>query len=187
MKDSIVNPAQSLVTQAIESNGDTTHVIVGADVGRSFGVSVLRVHDPLAAANPRLIDVQQRPAVEALHYIAQLVESWKSSGYHVIIAAERFVNLGGSHRTDMSETPQYLGALTRIASELDVPMVKQNTSDAKRAARNDTLRQFNLYTTARQLRQPDANDANDATRHAFWYFMTQYPHRYDEARRAIGI
>jgi hypothetical protein len=135
--------------------------VVGVDPGRSTGVSIMHNHE--------LCDRWQEAWQDAVQRLRSFITDKRATEPEavIIIAVERFISTG--HHGPRSHQPtalQAVGAVEGIAFDLDVELVWQSPADAKKLMSNARLRAWGLLATGRDVNQRDANDANDATRHA---------------------
>jgi hypothetical protein len=98
------------------------------------------------------------------------------AGAQVVIACERYTQgPRGPVISQHSKTVQGVIAVTRgIATGFGCTFVEQAPAAAKKIAPNSVLRSMGLLATAKQVGQRDANDVNDAARHAVLLLATRF-------------
>lgn len=143
------------------SSSTAEHFVVGVDGGLSTGVAVVR--------DLSLFGVYQGPWDEALAWfedaLGRLVDLRPT--VDVVVAAERYARVGrGGARSAQPHAERVYGAVAARCALLDVRFVPQSPHEAKLIAPNGLLRAAGLYVTPKRVGRPDANDANDAVRHA---------------------
>jgi len=140
--------------------------VVGVDPGPSTGIFVLR--------NGARFAVYQGPHEGAISSLASLLATFKLAGAHVHLACERYVSSSEPGRTHQAVPQQVVGQVMALAVRFNFAIEIQTPADAKRAAPNALLRRLGFYVTRGDVDRPDANDANDAARHAVLLLMTCY-------------
>ena len=139
---------------------------IGLDPGESTGIYALRVTD-----SPVILGIQARvqtfPA-NALLELERLVRQAALWEERVLIAGERFTTTDRTGKRSAQPTPQrVLGAAEQLTYQYtNVEFTLQTPADAKKFASNRTLRDLGFYTLPGVVNRPDANDVNDAARHA---------------------
>lgn len=159
-----------------------TH-IVGIDPGNSTGVVVLYV-PPTSHELPPVIStlVLQGDPSDVLGTLADrlqaLVDTDKALHsakglpdvrfVEIAFMVERYVNHGGGgKRTQQSTAQHVIGQIKLLAEQLgNSQVIEQAPGDVKAFAPNAHLRALGLHTRPTEVNQRDANDANDAMRHA---------------------
>lgn len=140
--------------------------VVGVDPGLSTGLSVLAI-DPQAQrpVYPHLL--YQGGSEEALRLLRGVLASAVASNDLALVAAERYTVTERTGRRSSQPLPlQIIGQVTLLARDYGAKFILQSPSDAKRMISNALLRRVELYTWPSTVGRPDANDVNDATRHA---------------------
>lgn len=133
----------------------------GVDPGASFGVAAVHAGE--------LWYVDQGEPTACFERLDDVVRRLVELEADVVIGCERFVNLGGGprhRRTAQHDAERGVALLLDLGRRLGVPVDLQAPVDAKRLAPNVRLRALGLYVTPSDVNAPDANDANDAVRHA---------------------
>lgn len=140
--------------------------IIGLDPGESTGVLVLRITDNYlhAVMHARY---QGEPA-GAIHQIEEIIRQAALWQERVLIAGERYTTTDRTGKRSSQPTPlRVLGAAEQLTySYTNVEFTLQQPADAKKLAPNDVLRDLEFYTSAGDVGCRDANDVNDAARHA---------------------
>lgn len=161
--------------------------VIGVDTGLSNGLAKIR--------GDELIAVWQGPPDEVRDQLTNMILSCLDGGSELdwgrlpLIAAERFTQrpTQGQHRTVQGDAERVLGVVTDIAARLSCRLVLQQPSAVKKLVPNTMLHQFNMYVSAATIGQPDANDVNDAIRHALTATAMNYASVFDDMLRAVGI
>jgi hypothetical protein len=140
-----------------------TVVIIGVDPGLSTGVSVL--------ADARLSSAFQGMPEDALNELDGVLRRWTdhctdTGTGTVLVACERFQAAGRSTHSHQPDAERVFARTAALASLYGVDFVEQTPADAKRIASDALLRRNGLWTLPRDVGCRDANDANDAMRHA---------------------
>lgn len=136
-----------------------TTYVVGIDPGVSTGLVVLRgdgfvLHRQQGTPSQVLDDVSLRfPFLCVPHA-------------DVLVGCERYVQDQSNHRTAQPVPLQVIGVVQHLAHLHGWQLRLQSPADVKALAPNSLLRTLQLYTTPAQVEQRDANDVNDAARHA---------------------
>lgn len=142
----------------------------GIDPGKSCGLAVFRDDQRVKLAQGSLGQVL--PMLEDQLRV--------TTDDQRLVAVERFVELGRrGHRTAQPMVQQAIGAVQILARLHDAQIVLQAPADAKRFAPNDQLRRLDLYAIGHDVGHPDADDANDATRHALLALATRHATLYE--------
>lgn len=143
--------------------------IVGLDPGDSTGLLGLRV-DRSAVDLFLRFQGQPHEALRKLEHFVRDAAQWHED---VLIAGERFTTTDKTGKRSAQPTPlKVLGAAEQLTYEYtNVEFTLQTPADAKRLAPNVRLRELGFYTRADVVGRPDANDVNDAARHALLALM----------------
>lgn len=137
--------------------------IIGVDPGTSMGVFALELEEKRAARMHSL----QGTVSEAVVWLEETLERLSKSGAGVLVACERYtVTPETGKRTQQPTALQAIGTLKMFVERYGVRMVMQPPGDAKGIASNFMLKRLGFYTLPREVGQKDANDVNDAARHA---------------------
>jgi hypothetical protein len=140
--------------------------VIGVDPGPSTGIFVAR--------NGFRFAVFQGEPVPALDSLTALFRTLYEDKERVHVACERYVSSSQPGRTHQPVPQQVIGAMTVLATNLGYPVTMQSPADAKRIAPNELLRHLGFYVMRNEVERPDANDVNDAARHAVLLLMTRY-------------
>lgn len=148
--------------------------VVGVDPGDSTGVVALR-------DGVKVLAVQGAHAVALLRLSAFLAQvRYNEPNARVAIACERFVATSQrGARTHQPLPQQVIGEVQLLARSYDCEFVLQSPADAKLLAPNSRLTQLDVYTTRVEVGRPDANDVNDAARHAVLYLARHHAALFD--------
>jgi hypothetical protein len=149
------------VTTDRDHRARTTYA-VGVDPGPSTGLSVVR-------GDGVRLHVQQGTPSQVLDDLALRLPFLCYVGSDVLVGCERFVQSSGPGapvRTFQPVPLQVIGVVETLARLHGWLFRLQSPGDAKALVNNDTLRRLGLWTSATDVERRDADDANDATRHA---------------------
>lgn len=159
--------------------------VVGVDPGLSFGL--------FALCDGRRFAARQASPKHQLGYLDELLAQAEIAGDDVLIAMERFAQ-GSRRHTHQPDAQRSVGAVLELASRYGAPVVLQAPADAKAFAPNERLRELGMWTTARDVDAPDADDVRDAARHALLCLATHRAQTYvrlldelDARRRRASI
>lgn len=137
-----------------------TTFAVGVDPGVSTGLAIVR-GDGFRA------HVQQGTPSVVLDDFSLRFPFLCTGGTDVLVGCEQFVVTEQTARNSAQPVPlQVIGIVQQLARLHDWTLRLQSPSSAKKLVTNELLRATGLWTTASDVGQHDANDANDATRHA---------------------
>lgn len=148
--------------------------VIGVDPGPSTGVLVTRNGVKIAAL--------QGPHESVLVRLGALLATITTGSVNnvVTIACERFVATGQrGPRTHQPVPQRVIGQVEQLATSFSCDLVLQSPADAKRVAPTQLLRDLGLYVTRDEVGQPDANDVNDAARHAVLCLARQHAALFD--------
>lgn len=152
---------------------------IGIDPGDSCGFAIVTSSGVHFAeqVTPELLTRRLR------HTLATLRDDDKLSTLAGIFC-ERFISSGRPGRTHQPTAQQVIGVVLSVAAEFDVEVTLQSPGDAKHFAPNSLLRDLGMHKTGTEVRQRDANDANDATRHALLGLAARNVRAYDALLRS---
>lgn len=166
-------------------------MIVGVDPGDSTGAFIIDLY-PYAAGPPNYVRYvveadhryQGRPD-DVLRALEVELEAALLNQVDVVLAVERFTVMPNAGRMTQQTVPQQvIGQLQALAEKYQVQTFRlQSPGDAKKFCSNAQLRQFNFWSTGKTVNRPDANDVNDAARHAVFALATTRASAYDELLR----
>lgn len=138
-----------------------TTYAVGVDPGVSTGLTVLR-------GDGLKLHTQQGTPSQVLDDLAVRFPFLCGRDVDVLVGCERFVQATG-HGPVRSTQPiplQVVGVVAQLTRLHAWKLYLQAPADVKALVPNSLLRDTGLWTTPRDVEQRDADDANDATRHA---------------------
>lgn len=138
-------------------------IIVGVDPGESCGLAVLKDGSKQT--------VMQASPDDVIELIALLIAGYKKfNDVRIRVACEKYVITPSSGRKSGGQTLQakITGAVERDCARYDVPFHEQPMSSVKKMVTNANLKKLGLYVTPSEVNRPDADDANDAMRHAVY-------------------
>lgn len=158
--------------------------VAGLDPGSSTGLHVLRLIPECKTAVTVLR--YQGPPAEALHRLESLVREVALWHEDVLIAGERYTVTAETGKRSAQPTPlKVLGQAEQLTYQYaNVEFILQTPADAKKLASNERLRDLRFYTRASDVNRPDANDVNDAARHALLALARRRASIFDELLRA---
>lgn len=158
--------------------------VAGLDPGNSTGLFVLNIVPEVNAAVP-FLRFQGAPdlALQRLEALVREAALWR---WDVLIAGERFTVTDQTGKRSAQPTPlKVLGAAEQLTYQYtNAEFTLQTPADAKKLADNRRLRDLGFYTLASDVDRPDANDVNDAARHALLALMRRRASVFDELLRA---
>jgi len=135
-------------------------VAIGVDPGDSTGLRVL--------VNGQPAITYQGDHTRALELLNSTLTSLRDQEVSdVYVGCERFVTSHQPGKYSNQPTAGLVAAQVRyVAESFERPCTMQSPGDAKKLAPNHILKRLNLYVTGQAVGCRDANDVNDATRHA---------------------
>lgn len=158
--------------------------VAGLDPGNSTGLHVLRLIPEYQTAVTVLR--YQGPPAEALHRLESLVREVALWNEDVLVAGERYTVTAETGKRSAQPTPlKVLGQAEALTySYTNVEFILQTPADAKKLMSNERLRDVGFYTHPSDVNRPDANDVNDAARHALLALARRKASIFDELLRA---
>jgi hypothetical protein len=157
-----------------------TTFAVGVDPGPSTGLSIIR-------GDGVRVHIQQGSPSAVLDDFSIRFPFLCAPGADVLVGCERFVVTEQTARNSSQPVPlQVIGIVEQLARLHDWTFKLQSPSDAKHFVHNDVLRNAGLWVTGRDVEQHDANDANDATRHALMVLATHRATMFDQILLRTG-
>lgn len=151
-----------------------TVYVVGVDGGLSTGMAELgsgarlwyRQSDPDSA----LTELEERLA-------------WHADTAHVphtvLVAYEVYRQAGRAPMTRQTEAQEVARSVHDLAQRYGFPSVGQTPAEAKKIAPDVFLRRAGLWTLPSEVGQADANDVNDAMRHAVLLLARRHARLYE--------
>jgi hypothetical protein len=139
---------------------------VGIDPGVSTGLAIIR-------GDGFRMHVQQGTPSQILDDFTIRFPFLTLPSSEVLVGCERFVQDTTNHKSAQPIPLQVIGIVVQMARLNGWKLFLQGPADVKAFVNNDILRTTKLWVTARDVEQHDANDANDAMRHA----LTVLAHR----------
>lgn len=139
-----------------------TFFVVGVDPGKSSAVAALDDRG-------RLVAVWQGPGTQVYdqldRLLTQLVDVYHAD---VDVGCERYVERSqrGQVRTHQSDAQRVYGVVESVCTYHHCRLTPQAPAAVKTFAPNALLRRLGLYVSASDRGWADADDANDAVRHA---------------------
>lgn len=160
----------------------TQIISIGVDPGKSCGLSVLSDAEKLL--------IRQGTADLCMNDLESILGHYHTGlnlgTVEIEIGIERFtITPQTGRRTQQTDALEITGVVDRLARVYGVVVHRQTISDVKKFAKNPLLRKLNLWTLPSEVQQPDANDANDATRHALYRYAMSHASQF--ALRLKGI
>lgn len=163
-----------------ELRNHRTTFAVGIDPGTSTGLAIIR-GDGL-----RIHGEQGPPSIldDFTHRFPFLLYP----GMDVLLACERFVVTVDTAKHSAQPTAQeVIGVVARLGRLNNWRLYMQTPADAKAIAPNSLLVDLGLKLTGKDVERPDANDANDATRHALLVLAHHRASVFDSLLHGIGV
>jgi len=143
----------------VSQRNPRTTFVVGVDPGDSTGLAIIRgdgFRPHFEQGPPSILD-------DFTVRFAFLL----NPGYDVLVACERFVVTVDTAKHSAQPTAQQtIGVVARLCRLNVWPLHLQSPSDVKSLIPNALLRDLGLYLRGRDVDARDANDVNDAQRHA---------------------
>lgn len=141
---------------------------VGIDPGSSAGLSVFW-------NSTQILVTQGEPDI-VLGTLSSCLSTLDRSAC-VFVGVERYVTGGsGTRRTHQPEAQNMIGRVAQLlVAYPSIVFELQSPTDAHRVLTAAQLRAMGLWCTGRQLKLPDADDANMATRHALLCMLRHSP------------
>jgi hypothetical protein len=136
-----------------------TTFAVGVDPGDSTGLAIIR-------GDGFRLHVEQGPPFILDDFTVRFAFLLHPDA-DVLVACERFVVTVDTAKHSAQPTAQQtIGVVARLCRLNDWPLYMQAPSDVKALVTNALLTELGLKLRGRDVGRPDANDANDAQRHA---------------------
>lgn len=161
----------------------TTYAL-GVDPGASTGLCVLR-------GDGVRLHVQQGTPSQVLDDLTLRLPFLVQVGVDVLVGCERYQDPGGGapgqRRTAQPAAQQAIGVVAQLARFHGWLFRLQAPADAKALVSSSMLRTLGLWATARDVERRDANDANDATRHALTVLAHHRASLFDRILTRTGV
>jgi hypothetical protein len=157
----------------------TTYAI-GVDPGASTGVLVLR-------GDGLVVHRQQGTPSQVLDDFTVRLPFLCFASSDVIVGCERYVQDQTNHKTAQPAPLQVIGVVAQLARTYGWRFHLQAPADAKALVSNTMLKQLGLWSTGRDVEQRDANDVNDAARHALTVLAHRRASLFDNLLTSIGV
>lgn len=146
--------------------------IFGVDPGLSLGLFGIKVPSvPLGATHlplTRLV-TYQGDATVGINTLKRELFAALMRGDELVVACERFTVMPNAGRMTQQTLPlELIGQVEALAAKYETKFILQSPGDAKKFCSNTQLRQFNLWTSGKDVGHKDANDVNDAARHVIF-------------------
>jgi len=148
-----------------------TVTIFGVDGGLSTGLAELR--------DGRKIFVMQDEPARVLTRLAERITLCTEAGHTILVAYELFRQSGRAVHSAQPEALETAVRAQTIAMAHGCQVVAQTPGEAKRIASTAFLKGTGLWTLPGEVGQEDANDANDAMRHAILALARNYATQFD--------
>lgn len=160
-------------------------MIIGVDPGESTGMFIIDLYHHSVGPSHYTIKADQRYQGHPDDVLVALENELQAALLNqvvVIMAVERFTVMPNAGRMTQQPVPQrVIGQLQALAEKYEVKTFQlQAPGDAKKFCSNQQLRQFGFWSTGKMVDRPDANDVNDAARHAVLALATTRASAYDE-------
>lgn len=137
--------------------------IIGVDPGTSMGIFALRIGDRHAERMHFL----QTDVETAVNWLEETLYAVSESPEGVLIACERYtVTPETGKRTQQPTALQAIGVVKLMVERYGTRFIMMPPGDVKAFAPNEMLKRLGFYTTPAEVGHHDANDVNDAARHA---------------------
>lgn len=137
--------------------------IIGVDPGDSMGVFMLKIEEKRAIRAHFL----QTDVSTAVNWLENTLRALSESPEGVLVACERYtVTPETGKRTQQPTALQAIGVVKILVERFSARFVMMPPADAKKFAPNEMLKRLGFYTTPAEAGHHDANDVNDAARHA---------------------
>lgn len=156
-------------------------VHIGLDPGLSTGLAVL--------VNGDLYRIWQGDAQHAMEVLDEVLRHFAPPSNIVHIGTERFVITPQTGRkTQQTDALEVTGTADFIAAKHGVPTPsRQGMVEVKKFAKNELLRSLGLYIRADEIEAPDADDVNDAIRHAVYILAMTNPQLFTQLLRRARV
>lgn len=157
-----------------------TTYAVGVDAGVSTGLLVLR-------GDGLVVHRQQGTPSQVLDDLALRLPFLCDGSSDVLVGCERYVQDQTNHKTAQPVPLQVIGVVAQLARTYGWKLHLQTPADAKALVGNTLLRDLRVWSTPRAVEQRDANDVNDAARHALMVLAHHRASLFDNLLTNIGV
>jgi len=157
-----------------------TTYAVGVDGGVSTGLLVLR-------GDGLVVHRQQGTPSQVLDDFALRFPFLCDGSSTVLVGCERYVQDQTNHKTAQPVPLQVVGVVAQLARVHGWRFYLQAPADAKALVSNTLLRDLRVWSTARDVEQRDADDVNDAARHALTVLAQHRASLFDNLLTNIGV
>lgn len=156
-------------------------VHIGLDPGKSTGLAVL--------VNGESYRMWQGDAHIAMEVLEEVLRNFAPPGNTVHIGTERFVITPQTGRkTQQTDALEVTGMADFLAMKYGVAVpIRQGMVEVKKFAKNELLRSLGLYIRADLIDIPDADDVNDAIRHAVYILAMTNPQLFTQLLRRARV
>lgn len=171
-----------------KSEFERSVMIIGVDPGESTGAFIIDLYLHCDGPLHYTIEANQRyqgHPDDVLVALENELQVALLSQVDVVMAVERFTVMPNVGRMTQQPVPQrVIGQLQALVEKYEVKtFVLQTPGDAKKFCSNAQLRQFGFWSTGKMVNRPDANDVNDAARHAVFALAFTRASAYDALLR----
>ena len=167
------------MTADLDYRARTTYA-VGVDPGPSTGLFVLR-------GDGFVMHRQQGTPSQVLDDLALRFPFLCVGSSDVLVGCERYVTDQTNHRSAQPVPLQVIGVVAQLSRLHQWAFHLQAPADAKAMFSNSLLRTLQVYSTAAQAEQRDANDVNDAARHALLVLAQRRTSLFDGILTRFGV
>lgn len=137
--------------------------VIGLDPGDSTGLFIIIV-GPSSAIRFR---ASQGDPTSQLELLEHRLEAARAQDADAHIACERYTVSARTGKLTQQSTPQrVIGRVETLAEKFDATFTLQSPGDAKAFCSNELLRRIGFWSKPSDVGCRDANDVNDAARHA---------------------
>lgn len=160
-----------------------TTFAIGVDPGPSTGLVILR-------GDGFKLHVQQGTPSQVLDDFALRFPFLCTTLNTVLVGCERYVDSSGGAGPRRSAQPvplQVIGVVAQLARLHQWTFRLQAPADVKALVNNATLHELGLWTTASEVERRDANDVNDAMRHALGVLAFHRASLFDRILTGTGV
>lgn len=137
--------------------------IIGIDPGDSMGIMMLKIEGKRAIREHFL----QTDVSTAVNWLEETLYAINKGPEGVLVACERYtVTPETGKRSQQPTALQAIGVIKILVERFNSRFVMMPPGDVKVFAPNTLLKRLGFFTTPKEVGCPDANDVNDAARHA---------------------